>query len=127
MSRFAGRGQEIQEKLQAVVRRWRWIRCLVLVDGSGLSLASSLASRALEERLDALAVAAFELIARGRADLEIGNLHHLHLAAEDRQIFFLPLDAEAMLAAVVEADAPTADVGRQLAATVRALLAGSSA
>lgn len=125
MSRFAGRGLELQELLQAVVRRWRGIRSVVLVDGAGLPLASSLGSRALEERLAALAAGVADLMARGRTDLELGPVHHLHLAAQDRQLIFLPLDGEAMLAAVAEADANSADVCRQLAATARQMLADS--
>ncbi len=124
MSRFAGRGLELQELLQAVVRRWRGIRSVVLVDGAGLPLASSLGSRALEERLAALAAGISDLMVRSRQDLEVGAVHHLHLAGQDRQLIFLPVDGEAMLAAIVEADANSADVCRQLAATARHLLSG---
>ena len=126
MSRFVGRGQELGELLQGVVRRWRAIRCVLLVDDAGLPLASSLGSRGLEERLAALAVSARELMVRGQKDLEIGSIHHLHLAGQDRQMMFLPIDDRTLLAAIVEADANSSDVCRQLSATVRDLLVGLS-
>jgi predicted regulator of Ras-like GTPase activity (Roadblock/LC7/MglB family) len=125
MSWFAGRGVELQETLRAVVRRWRAIRCLVLVDAAGLPLAASMASRALEERLAALAAASRDLMVRAHGDVETGPLHWVHIAGADRQILVLPIDHETLLAAVVEADASIHDVGRQLAGTARAMLAGA--
>lgn len=125
MSWFAGRGRELQGALRAVVRRWRGIRCLVLVDEAGLLLASSLASRGVEERLAAFAAVARALMVRGQQDLVTGGVHLLHLAGSDRQVMVLPVDRETMLAAVVEADAAAEDVVRQLAFTARSLLSGA--
>lgn len=122
MSWFAGRGLELQETLQAVVRRWRSIRCLVLVDESGLPLASSLVSRAMEERLAAFVALARDLMVRGHTDLLTGSVHVLHLASQDRQVVVVPVDSQTLLAAVVEADAGAADVTRQLAVTARCIL-----
>lgn len=122
MSRFAGRGLELQEILQSVVRRWRPIRCLVLVDETGLPLASSLVSRSMEERLAAFVASARSLMLRGHADLRTGAVHLLHLASQDRQVVVIPVDAQTLLAAVLEADASVADVSRQLATTARCVL-----
>lgn len=123
MSWFAGRGLQLQAEMRSVVRRWRGIRSLVLVDSSGLPLASSLGSMALEERLAAPAAAARSLMVRSQDEVALGPIHCLHLSAQDRQIFCLPVDDETLLAAIVEADANAADIGRQLATTARRLLA----
>jgi len=123
MSRFAHRGLLLQELLQSVVVRWRTLRGLLLVDSTGLPLVSTLTSRSLEERLAALGSFGIEYLSRARDDLEIGEVHVLHLAAQDRQVFLVPVQSDAFLMAIAEADANPIDLERQLLATARDLLA----
>lgn len=123
MSRFAHRGRLLQERLLAVTTRWRALRGLLLVDASGLPLASTLRSPSLEERLAALASLGIALSVRAGRDLATGSVHLLHLAAEDRQLLMVPVESDAFLMAIAEADANPVDLERQLLATARDLLA----
>jgi predicted regulator of Ras-like GTPase activity (Roadblock/LC7/MglB family) len=122
MSRFAQLGLRLEEHLLSVVVRWRGIRGLLLVDSEGLPLASTLRSRNLEERLAALATLALGWIDRAQDDLELGSAHVLHLAAQDRQLFLVPVPEGLALAALAEADANPTDIERLLLGTARDLL-----
>jgi predicted regulator of Ras-like GTPase activity (Roadblock/LC7/MglB family) len=113
----------LRERLRSVTARWHQIDGLLLVDASGLPLASTLESRALEERLAALASLAVGLVERAQCDLDLGTAHVLHLAAQDRQFFLVPVYDGLSLVAVAEAEASPGDITRQLMSTVRDLLA----
>ncbi len=123
MSRFAQRGRMLQEHLQSVVLRWHHLRGLLLVDATGLPLASTIHSRSLEESLAALASLGVGYLNRARDDLKTGHVHVLHLGAQDRQLFLVPVHEDNYLMAVAEADASPIDLERQLLATARDLLA----
>ena len=123
MSRFAQRGLVLREQLEAVAVRWACLRGLLLVDGEGLPLASTFRSRALEERVAALATLGIDLSRRARSDLDLGQVQVLHLAGLGRQLFIVPLEEHAHLVAVADPDASQMDLQRQLLATALSLLA----
>lgn len=122
MSLFASRARLLADRLFAVSVRIQAIRGLVLVDASGLVLVSTLGSAGLEERLAALAGAMSSQMERARDEFQMGPLHHAHLAGRDRQIFLVPVHRDALLLAIVEADASAAMISTHLLATARELL-----
>lgn len=113
----------LQEHLLSVATRWSALRGLLLVDAEGLTLASTLRSRSVEERLAGLASLGIAFSSRAATDLATGPAHVLHLAARDRQLLLVPVHSDAYLMAVAEADASPVDLERQLLATARDLLA----
>ena len=123
MSRFAQRGLQLREQLEAVAVRWACLRGLLLVDAEGLPLASTFRSRSLEERVAALATLGIEFSRRARSDLDLGQIHLFHLAGLGRQLFLVPVEEDAHLIAVADPDASQIDVQRQLLATALNLLA----
>lgn len=123
MSRFVQCGQALTALLEETVACRHSLRGLLLVDSTGLPLASTIASSSLEERAAALASIGAGFVTRARADLEMGAPHLLRLASRDRQLVLVPVDAEVWLIALADAEGSAADIDSLLLALTRDLLA----
>ena len=123
MSRFVQHGQALAALLRETVDRRRNLRGLLMVDSTGLPLASTFSSTALEERAAALASIGATFVARARTDLSLGSTHLLRLSSRDGQLVLIPADTESWLIALAEGEGSGADLDILLLALVRDLLA----
>ncbi len=107
--------------LAALNQRRRDVGGLVLVDGSGEVVASTLTSRSLEEGSASLTARLTAWLARARRDLELDELQYCHLAGSGRQLFLVPAGDDSFLLAMAAPGAPASRLGPLLAAAAAQL------
>jgi len=112
----------LEERLHGLSLQVREIRALLLIDGNGLPLVSTLHARALEESLAAFGAAALSQMMRAAVDLELELVHLLRLSGSCRQVFVVPVYREMALLALVEPGATAATMEIQLLAMAREIL-----
>ena len=112
----------LEERLNRLSLQVREIRALLLIDGNGLPLVSTLHARALEESLAAFGAAALSQMIRAAVDLQLELVHLLRLSGSCRQVFVVPVSQEMALLALVEPGATAATIEVQLLAMAREIL-----
>ena len=122
MTPFASRARELGELVGELRARVRELRALMLVDGSGLPLVSTLGSGSLEDKLGAFGSAALLLMQRARDDFQMGPQHLLHVAGRDRQIFLAPVVGDIALMGIADAGASVSTLSIHLLALAREIL-----
>ncbi len=112
----------LEERLSKLSLKVRDIRALLLIDGDGLPLVSTLHAHALEESLAAFGAAALSQMTRAAVDLELESVHLLRLFGSCRQVYVVPVDQEMALLALVEPGAAAATIETHLLAMAREIL-----
>ncbi|MCB1034491.1 MAG: hypothetical protein KDD47_11730 [Acidobacteria bacterium] len=119
---MASKAEILKDALFSLSVRVKEIRALSLLDAQGLPLISTLGAGGLDEALAAFGGNISRQVERAQKDFQMGPMYQVHLVGRDRQLFVIPIHADASLAALVDASATPATITMHLLALVRDVL-----
>lgn len=103
MREFATHAREFASLLAETVARAHAIHAIVLVDRDGLPMASTLSSGELEDGMGAVASDAARWLRYAAGLCSLGPTFRVHVVAQERQFFLVPVHGDVWLAALCDA------------------------
>lgn len=119
MKQLATHARDFASLLAEAVARARAIHAIVLVDRDGLPMASTLGPGELEEGLGATTTDAVRWLRYATGLCSLGVTFRIHVVAQERQLFLIPVHGDVWLVALVEALASPETVTAHLQALAR--------
>lgn len=103
MRELATHARAFSSLLSETVARARAIQAIVLIDRDGLPMASTLKSGELEDGLGAISSDATRWLRYATGLCSLGATFRVHVVAQERQFFLIPVHDDVWLAALCDA------------------------